>query len=276
MNPHLAKSGSPKALVLSLWTHRNLTYQLSKREVVGRYRGSMAGMAWSFFNPLLMLAVYTFVFSVVFQARWAGLEQGGKGGFAIVLFVGILVHGIFAECLNRAPTLIIGNPSYVKRVMFPLEILPLVAMGSALFHAVISVIVLLVAQVFVLGYVPWTAVLLPLILAPLVLTTMGVAWIFAAFGVYLRDIGQITVVITTVALFLSPVFYPATALPEEYRFVFLINPLTFIIEQAREVVIWGRLPNWSGLALYVAASLGVAGVGFWTFQKMRRGFADVL
>ncbi|MBA3485949.1 MAG: ABC transporter permease, partial [Lysobacter sp.] len=120
------------------------------------------------------------------------------------------------------------------------------------------------------------AVLLPLILAPLVLTTMGVAWIFAAFGVYLRDIGQITVVITTVALFLSPVFYPVTALPEEYRVIFLMNPLTFIIEQAREVMIWGRLPDWSGLALYMASSLVVAWIGFWTFQKMRRGFADVL
>ncbi len=275
MNPHLAKSGSPKALLTSLWIHRSLSYQLAKREVVGRYRGSVAGLAWSFFNPLLMLAVYTFVFSVIFQARWSGLE-GGKGSFAIVLFVGVLVHGIFAECLNRAPNLIMANTNYVKRVMFPLEILPWVAMGSALFHAFISLIVLVLAQLLVLGSVPVTALLLPLILAPLVLTTVGVAWIFAAFGVYLRDIGQITVVITTVALFLSPVFYPVTALPEEYRLVFLLNPLTFIIEQAREVMIWGRLPDWSGLALYILASLVVAWIGFWTFQKMRTGFADVL
>ena len=275
MNPHLSKSGSPKALLLSLWFHRSLAYQLTKREVVGRYRGSVAGLAWSFFNPLLMLAVYTFVFSVIFQARWSGLEAG-KGGFAIVLFVGVLVHGIFAECLNRAPTLIIANTNYVKRVMFPLEILPWVAMGSALFHAFISLIVLVLAQFVVIGSVPSTALLFPIILAPLILTTMGVAWILAAFGVYLRDIGQITVVITTVALFLSPVFYPVTALPEEYRVLFLMNPLTFIIEQAREVMIWGRLPDWSGLALYFATSMAVAWIGFWTFQKMRRGFADVL
>lgn len=275
MNPHLAKSGSPRALVESFWAHRSLTYQLAKREVVGRYRGSVAGLAWSFFNPLLMLAVYTFVFSVIFQARWSGLEAG-RSGFAIVLFIGVLVHGIFAECLNRAPTLIMANTNYVKRVMFPLEILPWVAMGSALFHAFVSLIVLVLAQLIVLGSIPATAVLLPLVIAPLVLTTMGVAWIFAAFGVYLRDIGQITVVITTVALFLSPVFYPVTALPEEYRVIFLLNPLTFIIEQAREVMIWGRLPDWSGLALYIVASLVVAWIGFWTFQKMRRGFADVL
>lgn len=275
MNPHLAKSGSPKALLTSLWMHRSLTYQLAKREVVGRYRGSVAGLAWSFFNPLLMLAVYTFVFSVIFQARWSGLEAG-RGGFAIVLFIGVLVHGIFAECLNRAPTLIMANTNYVKRVMFPLEILPWVAMGSAVFHALISLIVLVVAQILVLGSVPVTALLLPLVLTPLVFTTMGIAWIFAAFGVYLRDIGQITVVITTVALFLSPVFYPVTALPEEYRIIFLMNPLTFIIEQAREVMIWGRLPDWRGLALYMVASLLIAWIGFWTFQKMRRGFADVL
>jgi ABC-type polysaccharide/polyol phosphate export systems, permease component len=275
LNPHLAKSGSARTLLESLWLHRSLTYQLAKREVVGRYRGSMAGLAWSFFNPLLMLAVYTFVFSVIFQARWTGLE-GRKGGFAIVLFVGVLVHGIFAECLNRAPTLIMANTNYVKRVMFPLEILPWVAMGSSLFHAFISLIVLVIAQLLLIGNIPPSAVVLPLIFVPLVLTTMGISYIFAAFGVYLRDIGQITVVITTVALFLSPVFYPATALPENYRVIFFLNPLTFIIEQARDAMIWGRWPHWGGLAIYTGASLVICWIGFWTFQKMRRGFADVL
>ena len=275
MNPHLAKSGSPRALLASAWTHRTLIYQLGKRDVVGRYRGSVAGLAWSFLNPLLMLAVYTFVFAVVFQARWQGATDG-KGSFAVILFIGVLVHGIFAECLNRAPGLILANANYVKRVMFPLEILPWVSMGSALFHALVSLLVLLIAQVYVLGGIPPTALLLPVVLAPLVLTTVGLAWIFSAFGVYLRDIGQTTVVITTVALFLSPVFYPVTALPEEYRFLFLLNPLTFIIEQSREVLIWGRLPDWRGLAIYAVASLAVSSAGFWVFQRMRRGFADVL
>ena len=275
MNPHLAKSGSPRALLASAWTHRTLIYQLGKRDVVGRYRGSVAGLAWSFLNPLLMLAVYTFVFAVVFQARWQGATDG-KGSFAVILFIGVLVHGIFAECLNRAPGLILANANYVKRVMFPLEILPWVSMGSALFHALVSLLVLLIAQVYVLGGIPPTALLLPVVLAPLVLTTVGLTWIFSAFGVYLRDIGQTTVVITTVALFLSPVFYPVTALPEEYRFLFLLNPLTFIIEQAREVLIWGRLPDWRGLAIYAVASLAVSSAGFWVFQRMRRGFADVL
>ena len=275
MNPHLAKSGSPRALLASAWTHRTLIYQLGKRDVVGRYRGSVAGLAWSFLNPLLMLAVYTFVFAVVFQARWQGATDG-KGSFAVILFIGVLVHGIFAECLNRAPGLILANANYVKRVMFPLEILPWVSMGSALFHALVSLMVLLIAQVYVLGGIPPTALLLPVVLAPLVLTTVGLTWIFSAFGVYLRDIGQTTVVITTVALFLSPVFYPVTALPEEYRFLFLLNPLTFIIEQSREVLIWGRLPDWRGLAIYAVASLAVSSAGFWVFQRMRRGFADVL
>ena len=275
MNPHLAKSGSPRALLASAWAHRTLIYQLGKRDVVGRYRGSVAGLAWSFLNPLLMLAVYTFVFAVVFQARWQGATDG-KGSFAVILFIGVLVHGIFAECLNRAPGLILANANYVKRVMFPLEILPWVSMGSALFHALVSLLVLLIAQVYVLGGIPPTALLLPVVLAPLVLTTVGLTWIFSAFGVYLRDIGQTTVVITTVALFLSPVFYPVTALPEEYRFLFLLNPLTFIIEQSREVLIWGRLPDWRGLAIYAVASLAVSSAGFWVFQRMRRGFADVL
>ena len=275
MNPHLAKSGSPRALLASAWTHRTLIYQLGKRDVVGRYRGSVAGLAWSFLNPLLMLAVYTFVLAVVFQARWQGATDG-KGSFAVILFIGVLVHGIFAECLNRAPGLILANANYVKRVMFPLEILPWVSMGSALFHALVSLLVLLIAQVYVLGGIPPPALLLPVVLAPLVLTTVGLTWIFSAFGVYLRDIGQTTVVITTVALFLSPVFYPVTALPEEYRFLFLLNPLTFIIEQSREVLIWGRLPDWRGLAIYAVASLAVSSAGFWVFQRMRRGFADVL
>lgn len=262
-------------MLASAWTHRTLIYQLGKRDVVGRYRGSVAGLAWSFLNPLLMLAVYTFVFAVVFQARWQGATDG-KGSFAVILFIGVLVHGIFAECLNRAPGLILANANYVKRVMFPLEILPWVSMGSALFHALVSLLVLLIAQVYVLGGIPPTALLLPVVLAPLVLTTVGLTWIFSAFGVYLRDIGQTTVVITTVALFLSPVFYPVTALPEEYRFLFLLNPLTFIIEQSREVLIWGRLPDWRGLAIYAVASLAVSSAGFWVFQRMRRGFADVL
>ncbi|MFA0922743.1 ABC transporter permease [Xanthomonas fragariae] len=271
----IAASGSPTSMLRSFVGNRVLIYQLAKREVISRYRGSLMGLAWSFFNPLLMLAVYTFVFSVVFNARW-GVETSNKGDFAIILFVGILVHGIFAECVNRAPSLIVGNASYVKRVVFPLETLPWVAMGAALFHALVSLAVLLLAQLFIRGVLPMTVVYLPLVLFPLVMLTMGLAWMLSALGVFVRDIGQMTGILTTILLFLAPVFYPVTSLPEGIRKWIYLNPLTFIIEQSRNVLIWGLPPDFAGLGKYTVFAAFFAWFGYLCFQKLRRGFADVI
>lgn len=276
MNPHQAHKASLTEMVASLWRNRQLILQMSKREVVGRYRGSVMGMAWSFFNPVLMLAVYTFVFSVVFQTRWGIEGEASKTSFAILLFVGMIVHGLFAECANRAPSLILGNVNYVKKVVFPLEILPWVAMGSALFHAAISLLVLLVAQLIFHQSLPWTVVLFPLVLLPLLLATMGAAWFLAAIGVYLRDVSQTIGIITTVLLFLSPIFYPISALPEQYRVWLHLNPLTFIIEEGRKTLVLGQMPHWSGWGVYMVVSVAIAWMGFWWFQKTRKGFADVL
>lgn len=276
MNPHQAHKASLTEMVASLWRNRQLILQMSKREVVGRYRGSVMGMAWSFFNPVLMLAVYTFVFSVVFQTRWGVAGEASKTSFAILLFVGMIVHGLFAECANRAPSLILGNVNYVKKVVFPLEILPWVAMGSALFHAAISLLVLLVAQLVFHQSLPWTVVLFPLVLLPLLLATMGAAWFLAAIGVYLRDVSQTIGIITTVLLFLSPIFYPISALPEQYRIWLHLNPLTFIIEEGRKTLVFGQMPDWSGWGVYMVVSVAIAWMGFWWFQKTRKGFADVL
>jgi lipopolysaccharide transport system permease protein len=276
MNPHQSHPASLKALFVSLWHNRNLIWQMSKREVVGRYRGSVMGLAWSFFNPVLMLAVYTFVFSVVFKARWGIGGEESKVDFAIVLFVGLIVHALFAECVIRAPGLILSNVNYVKKVVFPLEILPWVALGSALFHVFVSLMVLLVI-IFILELsISWTVVLFPLVILPLVFATIGVAWFLAATGVFVRDVSQTTGIITMVMLFLAPVFYPMSALPEKYQLFLLINPLTFIIEESRQVLIFGQLPDWAGLAIYLAVSVMTAWLGFWWFQKTRRGFADVL
>lgn len=263
-------------MIASLWRNRQLILQMSKREVVGRYRGSVMGMAWSFFNPILMLAVYTFVFSVVFKARWGVGGEDSKATFAILLFVGMIVHGLFAECANRAPGLILGNVNYVKKVIFPLEILPWVAMGSALFHAAISLIVLLVAQLVLHQSLSWTALYFPLVLLPLVVATMGVAWFLSAIGVYLRDVSQTIGILTTVLLFLSPIFYPLSALPIRYQVWVKLNPLTFIIEEGRKVLIFGQAPDWWGWLAYSTVSLMIAWGGFWWFQKTRKGFADVL
>lgn len=267
---------SVSAMFESLWRHRSLVLQLSRREVLSRYQGSVLGMAWSFFNPLLMLVVYTFVFSVAFKARWGGDGSEGKANFAIILFVGLIVHGLLSECLNRAPTLIVSNVAYVKKVVFPLEILPFVAIVSASFNAAVSLVVLLAVQLVLSGGIPWTAVFIPLVLGPLMIATVGLTMLVSAIGVYFRDIGQTIGVITMVLLFLAPVFYPITALPEHYRILLHLNPLTFIIEEARGVLIWGQLPSWLGLAIYSAMSLLIAWVGFWWFQRTRTGFADVV
>jgi len=267
---------SPREMVLSLWRNRQLIFASTKREVMGRYRGSVMGLAWSFFNPVLMLVVYTFVFSVVFKARWGVGGEESKSSFAIILFVGMIVHGLFAECVNRAPGLILSNVNYVKKVVFPLEILPCVAMGSALFHATISLVVLLIAQLFLNFSLPWTAVYFPLVILPLLIGTIGFAWVLSATGVFVRDIAQITGIITTVLLFVSPVFYPVSALPKEYQGWLLLNPLTFVIEEARNVLIWGRMLNWTGWGLSFMVGLAIAWAGFWWFQKTRKGFADVL
>jgi lipopolysaccharide transport system permease protein len=275
MNPHQVPRASIEELFASLWRNRQLILQLTKRDVLGRYRGSMMGLAWSFFNPLIMLTVYTFVFSVVFKARWSVVGEA-KVNFAIILFVGLIVHGLFAECINRAPSLILSNSNYVKKVVFPLEILPSVALGSALFHAAVSLLVLLAVQFLINQKLPWTVVIFPVILLPLLFATMGFAWLLSALGVYVRDIGQITTVFTTVLMFLSPLFYPVSALPEEYQFWLHVNPLTFIIEEGRNVLIFGKTPNWIEWGFAFAASLLFCAGGFWWFQKTRKGFADVL
>ena len=277
INPHAAHPISLKALGKSLWCNRQLIVQMTKREVVGRYKGSAFGLAWSFFNPVFMLVVYSFVFSEIFKSRWGGVGgDDSKTQFAVLLFVGLIVLGLFSEVLNRAPSLILSNVNYVKKVVFPIEILPVIAMSVALFHSLISLGVLLAAFVLFNGYLPWTAIFTPLVLLPLVILSTGLAWMLASLGVFLRDVGQTIGIITTVLTFLSPVFYPVTAVPERFQTFILANPLTFIIEQAREVLIWGHLPNWLGLGTYTLAAATIAWAGYAWFQKTRKGFADVL
>lgn len=271
----ISDPSSIMSLVSSLWRHRFLIWQMTKREVIGRYRGSVMGLMWSFLNPVLMLAVYTFVFTVVFRARWGG-ESDSQSEFAVVLFAGMIIHGLFAECANRAPGLILNNVNYVKKVVFPLEILPWVTLGSALFHAGVSFVVLLLFYAVIHAALHWTAIFLPVLILPLTLLTMGVAWFLASIGVFIRDVGQSIGIVTTIMLFLSPVFYPVSALPAHFRSLMLLNPLTFVIEQVRSVLIWGEMPNWTGLVAYLFCSLLVAWAGFLWFQKTRKGFADVL
>ena len=268
-------SASPIEMFASLWRNRELIKASVKREVLGRYRGSALGLLWSFFNPIFMLAVYTFVFSEVFKARWnAGSDS--KTEFALVLFAGLIVFNLFAECINRAPGAILSNVNYVKKVVFPLEILPVVTLLSVLFHGLISLSVWLLAYLMFFGLPHATVLYLPLVILPLLLLILGLSWALSSLGVYLRDVSQFVVLITMVLMFLSPIFYPTTALPEHYRLLLYLNPLTAVIEQTRDVLFWGKAPDFFVLGIYWVATLGAAWLGFAWFQKTRKGFADVL
>jgi lipopolysaccharide transport system permease protein len=243
-------------------------------EVAARYRGSLLGMLWTVCTPLLLLTVYTFVFGFVYQARWSGMEGGGVT-FALVLFTGLNVFNLMAEALSRAPYAIVNTPAYVKKVVFPLEILPCVPVLAALFQAGVGFALLMAALALVQG-LPVTALLVPVVLTPLLLLLMGLSWFLAALGVYVRDVAHLMGMVLTVALFLSPVFYPLSALPEPWRILLLANPLTLMVEETRAVLILGRLPQWGALAVYLGVAVVTGCLGFAWFQRTRKGFADVL
>lgn len=266
---------NPINMLTNLYNNRELINASVKREVLGRYRGSVLGLLWSFFNPLLMLSVYTFVFSTVFNARW-GTASESKTEFALILFAGLIIFHLFAECINRAPSLILQNINYVKKVIYPLEILPFVSLLSAFFHTIISLSVWLLAYLIIYGIPHVTVLYLPFILLPFLFLLMGLSWALAALGVYLRDISQIVGVLTTMLMFLSPIFYPITALPEAYRHLVLFNPIASVIEQIRGILYFGKPPPLDQLAIYWAVTLLAAWAGFFIFQKMRKGFADVI
>jgi lipopolysaccharide transport system permease protein len=246
-----------------------------ERDTRSRYRGSAGGMFWSAINPLLMLAVYTYFFSEVFHAKWTGAAQP-KADFALILFIGLLLHGLLAETIVRAPQLIVGQPNLVRKVVFPLEILPVVGLGSAVFHFAVGLLIWLMFFVFTRGAPPATALLLPMIVIPLVLMLLGVCWMLASLGVYLRDVGHIIPFVAAVLMFASPVFYPVDALSEPFLTFVRLSPLTLPIEQARQVLIEGRMPDWLPLARYTVLAFAVAYAGFAWFQGTRKGFADVL
>lgn len=262
-------------MVSGFWRNRSLIKTFVEREVVGRYRGSLMGILWSFFNPLLMLIVYTFVFGVVFKSRWTP-GSDSKTEFALVLFAGLIVFNFFAECVNRSPNLILSNVNYVKKVVFPLEILPWVALGSAAFHALVSWAVWIIGYIAFFGVPHVTILLLPLTMLPLMFFIMGITWWLASLGVYLRDVSQFVGIFVTVLMFLSPIFYPATNLPDLAQRFIIFNPLTIAVEQVREVAFLGHYPDLKKLGISFLAGILVAWLGFAWFQKTRKGFADVI
>lgn len=268
-------SASPREMAASFWRNRRLIFNLVEREVIGRYKSSYLGILWTFFNPLFMLLIYTFVFGEVFNTRW-GVGNNSKTEFATILFAGLIVFNFFAECATKAPSTILLNANYVKKVVFPLEILPIVNIGAAIFHTAISVLVWFVFSLISFGLPPMTASLLPMVLLPLLFFALGVSWFLSSLGVYLRDIAQVIGIFVTALMFLSPIFYPLSSLPRQYRFIFELNPLTPAIEMARDVLIRGELPNMEYFLVYFSSMVLCAWLGFFWFQLTRRGFADVL
>lgn len=267
---------NPVRIVAHLWKYRDLIRQLTWREVVGRYKGSFIGMGWSFIQPLIMLCVYTFVFSVIFKARW-GVESGeGKAAFALALFMGLITFSIFSEVANSAPSLVLGNANYVKKVVFPLEVLPLVRLFSALINAVFSLGVLFVGILIFNHFIHQTALLIPLIWLPMMMFTLGCGYFLASLGVFVRDMGAVIGVLTTMLFFLTPIFYPISAVPEQFRIFCRINPIAIFVEDARRVVLWGLFPDWPRFFFGMALSVAVLIFGFLWFMKSKKAFADVI
>lgn len=259
-----------------LMNHRYLFLQMLKREVQARYRGSQLGFIWAFVTPIMMLLVYTFVFGLVMRVKW-GVAGQDNIDFGLILFAGLLCHGLLAEVMVGATGLITGNSQYVKKVVFPLQILSLVSVANALFHTILGLFILMAIFLLSGNSLHWTIVLVPVVILPLVVFLLGASWFISVLGVYVRDLSQVMGVLMTVLLFLGPIVYPFSSVPEQLKiYVLWLNPLTIIVEQLRAVVLFGQLPDWNLLGIYSIFALLMLFVGAWFFKRTRDGFADVI
>lgn len=275
-HPHTAGALSPVVMVRALWAHGLLIRQIGRRDVISRYKGSYLGIVWSLITPLVMLVVYAFVFSVIFQARWGTGDGQSQVDFALTLFCGLLAFNVFAEVISRAPTLIVGNPTYVKKVVFPLETLPVAAVFTALVNSVAGLGVLILAWVVVHHSISTTIWLFPLMLLPLCALSLGLGWFLASLGVFIRDIAHPVTVLVQILLFMSGIFFPLGVLPSVYQKILIVNPLVTIIENIRRTLLWSQMPVWRWWFLAMVGSLVVLQLGYYWFMRSRKAFADVL
>jgi lipopolysaccharide transport system permease protein len=267
---------NPVDLLRSLWRHRNLIFQFTRREVESRYRGSFLGLFWSFVNPLTTLLIYTFAFGVVLHSRWPQARTDSLGEFAVVLLCGIAVFNVFSESANRATTTIISVPNYVKKVVFPLEVLPVSIVGAALFHFVVTLVIIVVADLFVFGLPPWTLALVPVVALPLIFLSLGAAWFLASLGVFVRDISYTVNLIVQVLFFLSPILYPLESIPEPFRSIIQINPMTPLVQYFRDVIFASGTIGIGSYLIWLAASAVIMQLGYAWFMKTKKAFADVI
>jgi lipopolysaccharide transport system permease protein len=266
----------PLSYFIAPWAGRTILRQFVRREIFGRYRGSVLGVGWAFLTPLMMLAVYTFVFVGVFKARWPGAESAGGVAFALRLFAGLIVFNLFSEVVGRAPLLMLDQPNLIKKVVFPLELLSFVSLGSALVHFLLGVGILLVGTAVLDNGLSLRVFLLPVVLLPLLPMLLGLSWLLSALGIYVRDIGPVVGLGVSFLLFLSPVFYSLHSLSERLQFWMSLNPLTPVIESLRSVVFLNAPPDWTSWGLAMVFGLLMAALGAWSFAFLRSGFADVV
>jgi lipopolysaccharide transport system permease protein len=258
-----------------LLRNRNLIRQLTKREIAARYKGSYFGTLWTVLVPLFMMVVYTFVFSEIFNGRWS-IESTNKAEFALIIFCGMSVFNFFSDCIARAPGTIVSNPNYVKKVVFPLEILTVVNSLSALVLLLINIIILTLGLLLFTGTIPLSIIYLPLVVFPLFLLSIGLGWMLSSLGVYIRDINHFVNIIISALMFLSPIFYSLDNVPEKYRIIYRLNPLTYCVEDMRSIFIWGEQPDWLWLGVSLIVDLAIFILGYLWFKKTKRGFSDVL
>jgi len=260
--------------LLELPRHSDLILQFAKRELTGRYRGSALGFLWSLLTPAVMIAIYTFIFAGIFRARFGA--HGSPWDYALYLFCGLLPWSAFQESLQISSTTIIAHTNLVKRVVFPLETLPASHSLAAIANQLFGTIVLLTAVTMIRREIHLTLLWLPVLLALQFAMMLGASWFVAALGVFVRDTAQVVTLALTAWMFLTPIIYPASVVPERYRALVNLNPLTALVESYRRVMIEGAMPDVSGLLFFAAfAALSFFGGYFW-FAKARRNFADIV
>lgn len=259
------------------WRHRRLIARLARREIAARYRGSMLGPLWALAAPLATLAIYSFAFGTVMRSRIPSGAGGDEGGapFALVLFVGLVLFQVFAETVSAAPSLVRNNATYVKQIVFPLEILPVVSLVAALFNAAVGTVVLLAFSMVFVGLPPLGALWLPLVFVPAAMFALGAAWFLAGAGVFVRDLAQTVGIVCTALLFTSTTFFALDAVPDRMRPLVALNPTTTLVDAARSALFAGTAPAWGPLLLCVAAALVAMLAGYLFFSRVRPGFADV-
>lgn len=261
-------------MIKLIFTHRSLVWELIKREFSGRYQGSFGGLVWSFIHPLFLLTVYTIAFGVILKAKWG--FSGSTTDYALMLFAGLIVFNAFSEVLSKSPTLITSNPNFVKKVVFPLELLPVITVATALIHAMIGLFVWVIAYTLLMGVPRPTLLLFPLVLVCFVPVLLGVSWLLSSAGVIVRDISQLTGMMNHALLFLTPIFYSIDAAPPLLQYLLMINPLTFIVEQFRLVLFYGQMPVMKALAIYFLLASFFAWISYAFFKRLRPTFADMV